>query len=230
MKKTLLLAASLFALTAIPAAADETPEKGDFSTEVQFNPFDQDGNMFKLESLKFRYFLTDKDALRLNFGFNIDGHKNQPDKDDDDQWTKEKSGSFNLDFGYERHFIQKGRLDFYAGGQLGIKKDFVSAKEQTTYSYGSDKKKIHTVEYHNRNASGSQRAKFGFSMSGFTGLDFYVYKGLYVGTELGFRFNTLKNCETEVDDGEDKIKSKDSYRSYSSKFYIEPCLRLGWKF
>ena len=46
------------------------PEKGDFSTEVQFNPFNSGDYTFKLDALKFRYFVSDNDALLLDFGIN----------------------------------------------------------------------------------------------------------------------------------------------------------------
>ena len=221
MKKTLLLAVSFLAFTAIPAAADKTPEKGDFSTEVQFNPFDQDGNMFKLESLKFRYFLTDKDVLRFNVGFNIDRSKVELDDDKNGDEIIEKNGSFNVDLGYERHFHTRGRLDLYAGGQVGFQKDFVSGEAKDNGSI---------IKYINRNVAGDNRAKMGCNIAAFTGLDFYVYKGLYVGTELGFSFNVMKDCRMKIKEEYKESKSYDDNVYLHSKFYIEPCLRLGWTF
>ena len=219
--KTFLLATSLFVLAAIPAVADKTPEKGDISTEVQFNPFDQDGHMFKLESLKFRYFLTDKDVLRFNVGFNIDRNKVELDDDKNGDGIIEKFGSFNVDLGYERHFQTRGRLDLYAGGQMGFQKDFVS---------GEEKKNGYIIKYKNCNVAGDKRAKMGCNIAAFTGLDFYLYKGLYVGTELGVSFNVMKDCRMKVKESNTEVKSYDDNVYLRSKVYIEPCVRLGWTF
>ena len=39
-------------------SAQQKPEKGSFGTEIQFNPFDQNGKTFQLDGLKFRYFIS----------------------------------------------------------------------------------------------------------------------------------------------------------------------------
>ena len=79
MKRLTLI---LFAALCIAAnlSAQNKPGKGSFGTEVQFNPFDQNGETFKLDGLKFRYFVTDKDAIRLKLGFNLD-HSNFTNKE-----------------------------------------------------------------------------------------------------------------------------------------------------
>lgn len=223
MKKVLLFLVAMICISNV--FAQNKPEKGSFGTEIQFNPFAQDGNMFKLDALKLRYFLTDNDALRLKLGFAVGSQK----YDDDAYEAKGKTGDFNLDLGYERHFNLKGRLDLYAGAQIGIYKHFASAS--TSIDQGSS---TQDEEWSNmlpdENGDIIDRAYFGFATSVFTGLDFYVYKGLYVGTELGLYIKTHKTNEGEHTSGNHSNKYKDTTRTTTCKFDIEPTLRLGWTF
>lgn len=227
MKRHLVAIAAVVTLTAQQAQAQYAPKQGDFSTEVQFNPFDQNGNTFSLESFRLRYFLTNKDAVRLDIGFSLSSHKVTADKDHDDNYSKSRNGHFNINFGYERHFFQSNRLDLYVGGQLCFRKNFAHYYKQT-----DDK---NTMEYTNLDGY-DNRASRTISAAAFTGLDFYVYKGLYVGTEIQFALGGTKQSETnkeiyvdgKKDDGD--YKSKDNTRDFSAAFEITPVLRLGWRF
>ena len=227
MKKfTLVLFVALLS-TGFTSAQDK-PTKGSIGTEIQFNPFDQDGKTFQLDGLKLRYFLTDKDALRLKFGFGISSGKYQEDATEDD-YVKFKTGDFSLDLGYERHFNLAKRLSWYIGGQVGAFKHFASAKQELTDDRTD---RVYTVLWFNTTGEGddADRAYTGFKASAFTGLDFYIYKGLYIGTELGFSGKIIKTCETKRTYRGETEKSKDSYRETSAGFYLEPVIRLGWSF
>lgn len=226
MMKRFTLVLIIALLTASSTFAQVKPEKGSFGTEIQFNPFDQDGKTFRLDGLKLRYFLTNKDALRMEVGFGIYSDKYKADKREDD-YIHTKTGDFNIDLGYERHFNLAKRLSVYVGGQLAFTKHFASAKADITIN-----DKVYTNKWSNITGSGSDadRAYIGFGASAFTGLDFYVYKGLYVGTELGYGVTTIKNCKTKHEFMGEKETSVDSYRATSARFYIEPVVRLGWTF
>ena len=95
---TLLMAGNLF--------AQNKPTKGSWSTEVQINPFDQDGETFSLDGLKVRYFFSDKDAVRLKVGIKSINSKYTNDEFDEDTESsyneeyKYKMGNFNIAFGY----------------------------------------------------------------------------------------------------------------------------------
>lgn len=225
--KKIFMAIIAMAMCSVSVFAQDRPGKGSFGTEIQFNPFDQDGEMFKLDGLKFRYFLTDKDALRLKVGFGFGKQK----LDDEDVTGFTRSGDFSIGLGYERHFKLLERLDLYAGGQIGYTRHFASAETEATVM---DQTITTVYANHIPSASGttpSDRAYNGLNVSAFTGLDFYVYKGLYIGTELGLYINTQKTCEYEVRESHQyPVKSEDSVRSTSIGFAIEPTLRLGWTF
>lgn len=130
----MILAAAIAAASVSPILAQDNnfaPAAGEFSVEVQFNPFSNDFGTFKLDQLKGRYFFSDKDAVRFGIGFGFDNVKTTPDPDNNDEiWSKGKLGTFSIDLGYERHFFNYKRIDLYAGAGLGYALQSVSATNQ----------------------------------------------------------------------------------------------------
>lgn len=233
MKKITLVVAAVLAMFSANVSAQkvEKAKAGSFGTEVQFNPFDQNGNTFSLDALKFRYFITDNDALRLNLGFGFGSEKMTDDAEGATvSEAKGKTGNFNIDLGYERHFDVAKRLDLYVGAQIGVYKHFASATGTAT----NDGENYYDVEYKNYIPDGSgdimDQAYFGVAASVFTGLDFYIYKGLYVGTELGLYIKSHKTNEIETTVGDQSTKGTESVRTTDVRFDIEPTIRLGWTF
>lgn len=85
----------------------------------------------------------------------------------------------------------------------------------------------------------SDRGSWRFDAAVFTGLDFYVYKGLYIGTELGLGLKTSKTGkikttrETRFEGRTEITNIQDNNIRLSQTtfgFFIEPTLRLGWTF
>lgn len=232
MKKFFIAAIAVLAMTSTAAAQDFLPEKGSFSTEIDFNPFSNDFKTFKIDQLKGRYFVTDNDAVRLGIGFGVNSDKTtpQPDADGIDQYSKTNTGFFSIKLGYERHFVKKGRVDLYGGLGLGYTSNFASAK-----SYYSDKNVTNEVKYYNTDNDGN-RASSVFGVDIFTGIDFYVYKGLYVGAELGLNLNVANapGYYTESYDSVSKETVKtdkqDKINGFNFSTLCQPALRLGWTF
>lgn len=261
MKKTLLLVTAA-ALIAGNTFAQYKPTAGSLSTEVQFNPFDQDGHTFKLDGLKLRYFITDNDALRLKLGFSL-GHSNvvfedqSPEENMNEKWwskdeANSTSGNISLNLGYERHFNVSKRISIYVGASFGFDRHFVSAEQKgsevrrTTYGDWKVMRTSYSMEstngYFEATDNGIRdiydRAYWAIDADLFTGIDFYVYKGLYVGAELGLSINSLKYSEIRYK-GERRtneevkyfdIKTKDDSRYTNVKIDVQPSLRLGWTF
>lgn len=231
MKKFILAAVAMIAMTnsQVMAQSDYAPAQGDFSTEVQFNPFSGD-NVFSLDALKFRYFLTDQDALLLQLGLDVNTNKAVPDTDNDQYYTKTKHGNFRIDLGYERHFLQAGRVDLFAGARLGYERQFASYTNVEKGPNGNGGTKDITTEISNNDRNGHQGGN-AFNMDIYTGIDFYLYKGLYTGAELGFNLRAFSPCasETKVTD-QDTVKDKTGGSNFHFGTYIVPAFRLGWKF
>lgn len=218
MKRILLLAA--VACLALGANAQVTkPTAGTFGLELQMNPFDQNGHTFSMDGLKARYFFNEKNALRAKIGFDVTKNKNSKSGD---AYTSSTSGSFKFDIGYERHFDLAKRLDAYVGGELGVVRDFAKSKDFTDDDNWTKVK----------NADG---AAVGFHVAAVTGLDFYVYKSLYIGAELNLGVESKVNKRSETIDCNNGKEvtykgSNNKNRFTSASLNVQPQLRLGWNF
>lgn len=242
MKKMILAAAIVAASASSAIAQDNTfaPEAGNFSVEVQFNPFSNDFGTFKIDQLKGRYFFSDKDAIRFGIGFGFDNVKTTPDPDNnEDTWSKGKVGTFSINLGYERHFFNYKRVDLYAGAGLGYALQSVSATSQWV---GSDDL-LHETQICNAMTTSDpafeNRSYNEFNIKAFTGIDFYVYKGLFVGAELGIKFGFQSYPGYYTKGGydnngkwSDSLESdkKNKVNGLQLATYVEPALRLGWTF
>lgn len=226
-----LLVAGLILFVGNTSAESRRQKVGIFGTEVQFTPFGHDDDDYSLNSLKFRYFMTDKDALRLKIGFGVESLKYEDDELGGNL-EKGRLGDLSVDLGYERHFKVAKRLSLYAGVQVGVYKHFASAKVEYTEDLGNGS---HTYQVVYKNCvptsegNVGERAHVGVAASVFTGLDFYVYKGLYLGTEVGIYVMSTKTNQTELKYSDKVIKGTDTYRAVICNA-IKPMVRLGWTF
>lgn len=218
MKRILLLAA-IACLTLGANAQVTKPTSGTFGLEIQMNPFDQNGHTFSMDGLKARYFFSEKNALRAKVGFIITKNKNSGNGD---AYTSNTLGSFKFDVGYERHFDLAKRLNAYVGCELGVVRDFARRKDFTNDDNWTKVK----------NADG---AAVGFHVAAVTGLDFYVYKSLYIGAELGLGVESKVNKRSKttvcVNGSENTIKGPNNKnRITAAGIDVQPQLRLGWNF
>ena len=296
MKRVLTIAALSLGMASV-ASAQYSPEKGDFAVEFGFTPFKAGGETFQLNEsmLKARWFISDKNALRLKIGLGIDNTTNTVDNSynpDSKKWettydetkkTKDKYTNFGIMLGYERHLFTKGRFDVYAGLEVGYLMEKSSGSEtidRTSKSYDGDQvisgsqTYSKSTDYTNRSADGKKSSLNAFNANLFAGVDFYVWKNLYLGAEVGFNFKTgkspnqyysyteqsysynksgglLTSTVTEYD-GEANItkrtvvttgtgattntttnygtKTSDATTETSFKLFVEPAVRIGWKF
>lgn len=116
--------------------------------------------------------------------------------------------TLRFSLGYEYHFANTGRLDFYGGLEGGYLGRFYSATKElstTTITPETTSSIVNTTyenaEYKKRSSDGDKVNENGFFGSVFTGIDYYIYKKLYIGAELGITFNMGKKSNgnyTEV--------------------------------
>lgn len=212
---------AVMAVAAISANAQYTPQAGDFGTEVTFRPFgsanSNDGSTIKLKEAGVvgRYMLTDNDAIRAKLNFGWDSTSN---KTADGKSYKEASATlFGIALGYERHFSVNDRLDLYAGGEASWRT--YSTYKEAVAPDGS------IMEYSNTDGGYNR-----IGVAAFTGINFYIYKKLFVGAEIGLSFahTSYKDAETK---GLGTTVTVENNRSNNSLgFYAEPSLTLGWTF
>ena len=292
MKKLLVLLAVCAGVTT--ATAQELPKKGSIVTEIGFTPFKSSGETFKLNDamLKFRYFVTDKDVVRLKLGVGIDNNTtdnatfthpqdlsgyNVQVVDNSTKTTNKKS-DIQIMLGYERHFAPTGRFDVYAGAEIGFEWNNRSGSvEENGLTTGYRNSKLDYTEQSAKNTDYTDMTPDGelsshaFKGGVFAGLDFYIYKGLYIGTELGISFTSGKSPNgyssynySSVETNSSGVVTYAQNVSYSGdtgltttnttinnnttttisaqqasttersatklKLYVEPAIRLGWKF
>ncbi|MFR0835540.1 MAG: outer membrane beta-barrel protein [Barnesiella sp.] len=243
MKKLMLvLVVCLFASTY--SFAQYQPEEGTVTTELKFAPFKTDKNTFAVDGLRLRYFLNEKHALRLDLDLGYRNGKLSDETTDETPNTKEEGKwntfNFGLNLGYEYHINIAPRLSVYVGGAAGF--GIVSAKTkytiETINSSTTNKSEIEisgvAVDDIENPDNILGRSATTFNVKAFTGLDFYVYKGLYVGTEFSFGLNSISygklKTTTTIDNKKEEVKSnfKESYLNLL--FEATPEIRLGWRF
>lgn len=125
--------------------------------------------------------------------------------------TKTNEIRFKLTAGYERHLDLNRRMSMYFGGEIGYEGarntttiDDTKNNSNITQTWNSSSNAYYTSSESSNNYTSTtkQRNDNGFNalvLGAFTGIDFYVYKNLYVGLELGLEFNHrsyLLPCET----------------------------------
>lgn len=211
MKKYVVLLATLVAVMNV-SAQSLMPEKGDFGLEIGLKPFSQDA-VFNLidNGIKARYFVSDVDAIRFQIAYS------QYKTTDMELNQKSTYGVYDILAGYERHMNMSNRIDLYVGAQTGYQKDFAYYKEgATTYI----------------NADNNGHVGLNSFMAGaLTGIDVYLWKGLYCGAEMGLKWNMVKEATKKEKKGDGTLTYPSSDIKVSSfGFYIDPAIRLGWTF
>ena len=125
------------------------------------------------------------------------------------------SGYSNYDFnlGYERHWGMSDRIDLYAGAMVGYTR-YLAFYDDLNVPSGR-----HKTTDNNGHVSGH------YSMGGiFTGLDFYLWKGLYCGAEVGLKVERMKESQSSY------TFASPAHTYINAGFYCEPAIRVGWTF
>ena len=221
---------------------------GIFALEWKFNPFDYEGKPSRMAEFSGRLFLDAKDVIRFGIGV---GYKKDKDEKSNNQDTRSenpnnytivnsntsitnKEVSLKLTLGYEFHPISTGHLDYYMGVEAGYLGRFFSATDErltnTTNVVTASGTSVVTrtaesnsKEYSKSNADRTTFNENGILASVFTGIDFYVYKKLYIGAEIALTLNTGKKTNgTYVENTAKKTAvgnniTEDWTKSYSSE-------------
>jgi len=161
-----------------------------------------------------KYMLSDKTAVRVNFGFNLISMESrnyiQDDASNDpldmviDSW-KFDGGNYTIALGYEMR-RGKGRIQGYYGADV----IFNYTNNANTYSYGNGHSATNMVpsstSYNGgANLNGNMRvldnsgnSSFGFGLRGFVGVEYFVAPKLSLGCEFGWGFMINSTFESTV--------------------------------
>lgn len=196
------------------------------SIETQFKLFDNSGATNT--NLKVRYHFNESHVLRTNWSFMHSSVTNEILEADGDGVGSIQSvaSGHEISLGYERHFYldkMSPYLGAAAGYGFGADSEYASRTDGTTF--------VNDFNY-------SQEQKFSaVSVDIFSGFDFNLYKGLYIGSEIGFRFTNTKLQRGELRT-EDASSTTDAttttpipeQKSSSFSLVNMGVVRVGWKF
>lgn len=225
MKKVFMVAAICLMFVGT-TQAQYKPEGLALTTELQFTPVKvTDGQVFDNNmAFRGRLFINENMAIRLTLGYGSNTNKDvvyYTSNDNKEYYStdKTKESKFTIIPGFEYHFGGAERLSPYIGAEVGI--GMGSIKQTLDNSENDDKYIL-------------KGKGFGFEVAVVAGVDFYVYKGLYLGAEIGFGYGSFKygNGTEEVTINGTTITTdiKDYTKKSQIGFNCSPAIRLGWKF
>lgn len=203
--------------------SQDTIGKLSFETRYQLR---QDSSY--VPNLQIRYFFNENSALRIGLAYQYSSVLREINETDGSGvGTVEKLNdmlSFNI--GFEKHF-RKDKVSPYLGGEL----QFSVGKNQ---AYGSRTDSVIFIADYNYSVK-KPISQFGVHV--FSGVDFYVFDNLYIGTELGILFSSI-----HVKAGEYKIMNESSLtdpeiitsipsvKSKSFRVSNAGMIKVGWRF
>lgn len=216
MKKffAILTVLSFVSVAVLSQNEQSSEPAGKYSVEANFNPaaiFDANaGAMFAMPTFKLRIFNSENTAYRMRFYFDVLNEKDKIGLDGNYQLYSDFE--IMLAPGYEKH-IGKGRLKPYYGFEVPI---IVRTTKTET--------KIGDTTFESKNPYNVDYVSFG--VNAVFGLDFYLYKGLYIGAEFtpGFAYRILSD---QKEDGETTSKGGNRF---ALSTYSASGLKLGFRF
>ena len=301
MKRTVILALVFVGLASYAQEQQYKPVKGNFTTEMQlsflsinaqinmdYEAFSYSTGPLSMQGLRFRYFISDKVALRATLGMNFNDHQVERNIDETrhlwinpsyfelvvtgESIEKRSNKTFSFAPGLEYHFGDWERMSLYVGGELFFGRTTTSSeldvKTEALMYYQNNsevyfgmhhselsiKSKNCVVNYNSYNANFEiygvrQNAPIFYGINLLMGMDFYIYKSLYMGAEfgLGYTYDTYLKGTYEgsyiqtitpsgggpvINLNDDSIDEKMEDKISSSNFSVvyNPMIRIGWRF
>jgi len=195
------------------------------ATELQFNPFNQK-HSFELDALKVRWFVAPRHVLTADVGFRVRSRKDVDNRDFKHRWTSHSNGFVRFNLGYQFVFLRCKRLELYIGAKAGYERAYASSVE----SFDFDRR----VEYANWDNVDEVAAADIINAAVYTGLDFYVYRGLYLGVEFGVYLSdsmpVTQFRKTYSEGNYAEVAHKLDGHDLTVSTAASPLLRLGWRF
>jgi hypothetical protein len=192
---TLFLSACTM-IMAQDAATDLKPAAGANNLELNFVPLGS--KPIQMTYVRYRRFLSDKTAFRLGVGVSYSSSKADSVRNSNvtvdatvSEKYKKSSFGWNIKPGFEKHFEGTNRLSPYIGAELDLAG--MSSKEITPT--GTDAKDEWTIQT-TKNANKGGYFRLGVNLV--AGFDCYITKHIYLGTELGFGFQTVMYSDSKT--------------------------------
>jgi len=181
-----------------------------------------------LPNLNIRYFFKENSALRIGLAYQYSSVLREiKELDGDGLGTVEKlNDMFMFNIGIEKHF-KKNNVSPYLGGELQFG---IGKKEE----YGTRTDSVIFIADYNYSV---KKPISHFGVYVFSGVDFYVFDNLYIGTELGVLFSAAqsKTGEFKITDESsltdpEIITSIPSIKTKSFGVANVGMIKVGWRF
>lgn len=265
--KSIILAAAVL-LSFGAANAQDDFGQGKWSVELQMTPNVTGGNWFTFEQIELNYTLGNKDQVFTYIGINTERTNDRSDlmvpnalnyatdalynsamdayNHHKNDYSKEFVGDFWIAGGYQHYFITEGRFRPFANAAIGVEFGWGRQKVHTeNYDFVNDE--WYTEDLVVRGATGVNMSTmsytpqrfFSFWIEACAGFDFYLYKGLYVGTEFGVvhggswagdcsaNFTTTHSTATDKSIDYEVDRNASGVSIYE---WINPTITIGWHF
>jgi len=221
MKRIILFLAITICMVNVNA---QKQEEGSQTIEMEFSPLGSEP--FKINALRYRYFLQDNLAVRASLFMGGKRNTTLGDTTGGLPMTKDRTGNFDFSLrpGLEKHFDGTDKLSPYIGAELFL--GFTASKNKSE-SLWSDNKTIQTT------LSKTSSTSFGPNL--FMGTDFYISDHLYLGAELGFGllFDGKGKTKTSYDNPEIPTEDTETVGNTTQLNWgpnYQGTIRLGWVF
>ena len=197
------------------------------SAEVNFRPLSV--APISINYLKARLFLNKNMAIRMGFSMNTLSNTTKvaaaglPDEE-----TKDKYFVFGLYPGFEIHVGKNEKISPYFGGELAFSLKTSSTTITNAGNILNDKVVCKNIWNNNTNPAYVQ-----IGLNLVSGFDFYLYKGLFMGVEVGFGFAYTINNDIEVSRtiaNITNIVTTPGNKVANLGVNFNPAIRLGWTF
>ena len=268
MKKKVLLLAAMALMSCGIAKAQDDFNTGKWAIEMEVQPNFNASDWF-LPNLTLGYNLDNGGQIYAQLelethGFNQGtvGFTGGADDEDYDNhyknnYFKGTYGTVTISFGYQHFFIKEGRFRPFVNAGVGFGYSWAHMKAHRDYYHIDDwyqadcdingivcddvndliddNDLLHLIN----NASLTAMKGFTLDISVGAGFDFYIYKGLYVGAELGLSYDmtwtgnaTYKYSSNDPHETEQSYNGEVALPFWESEgsHWVTPMIRLGWRF
>jgi outer membrane protein W len=218
MKRKMILAAMGLALCV--GAQAQKPESSTYSLEAQFGI---DGTPIASPTIRGRYFIDQKMAVRVQVGFWTDNNSVPVSEPFTPNYGRidDQTLNYGLGAGIEMHMEGTDRLSPYVGGQFNwnrniFNQEWFDAENTSTYKPGFSR------------VITSATNRWGIDL--LAGADYYFAQNIYLGVEIGYYLG----IEVQGDRAEVLNNQPVNVTEEDTRYDIAPGsvagLRLGWRF
>lgn len=203
MKKVIyFFAAALICLAGVNEAQAQKQAGGEKNLEFNFAPLG--GNPIGVNGIRFRYFMDESSALRVNLFVGSsnttevkaqEGALSAEDPTSPMLETYDRMFDLTIRPGYEIHFDGTDRLSPYVGAEIDFGIGNTSFEEQFWGPSDADDSPGDFVTWSQTETNPYTR----FGLNLLAGFDFYFADNVYLGAEFGYGFSVMSMGDTTIE-------------------------------